>query len=77
VEICCGCKVWFFFGWLVFLRPPLGLMEWGFGRTLGRGGVCFVAIPHLFWEMGPGLDFGMMCGAERCLPRKLSQFCMT
>lgn len=26
---------------------PLGLSVWGFGRTLGRGGTCFVAIPDL------------------------------
>jgi hypothetical protein len=23
----------------------------GYGRTLGRGGVCLVAIPDLFWVM--------------------------
>jgi len=56
---------------------PLGLTEWGFGRTLGRGGVCFVAIPDLFWEIGPGSDFGMMSGVERCSSSKLSPFCMT
>jgi hypothetical protein len=27
----------------------LGLTEWGFERTLGKGGVCLVAIPDLFW----------------------------
>jgi hypothetical protein len=28
-----------------------------------RGGVCFIVIPVLFWEMGLGSDFGMMwCG---------------
>jgi len=27
--------------------------------------------------LGPGSDFGMMCGVVRCYLRKLSQFCMT
>jgi hypothetical protein len=27
LEISCGCEVWFFLGWLVFLGPHLGLME--------------------------------------------------
>jgi len=49
-------------GWLVFFRPPLGHTEWGFGRILGRGGVCFAAIPDLSWEMDLGSVFGMMCG---------------
>jgi len=30
------------------LYTPLGHMEWGFGRILGRDGVCFAAIPDLF-----------------------------
>jgi hypothetical protein len=62
-------------GWCS-LDPP-GLTEWGFGRTLGRGGACFVAIPDLSWEMGPGSVFGMMCGVGRRPSRKLFQFCMT
>jgi hypothetical protein len=56
---------------------PMGLTEWGYGRTLGRGGVCLVAIPDLFWVMDPGTDSGMMCGAEKYPSRKLSQVCMT
>jgi hypothetical protein len=55
---------------------PLGHTEWGFGRILGRGGVCFAAIPNLFWEMDLGFAFGTMCGVVRCPLRKLSQFCM-
>jgi hypothetical protein len=66
VKICCGCKVRFYLGWLVFFRPPLGLTEWGFGRILGSGEVCFVAIPDLFWEMDLGSVFGTMCGVMRC-----------
>jgi hypothetical protein len=62
-------------GWCS-LDPP-DLTEWGFGRTLGRGGVCFAAILDLIWAMNPGSDYGMMCGAERCPSRKLSHFCMT
>jgi hypothetical protein len=61
----------------VFLRPPLGLTEEGFERTLGRGGVYLVAIPNLFREMDPGSDSGMMCGAERYPLKKLSQVRMT
>jgi hypothetical protein len=59
------------------LYAPLGHMEWGFGRILGRDGVCFAAIPDLFWEMDLGFAFGTMCGVVRCPLRKLFQFCMT
>lgn len=55
----------------------MGLTEWGLGRTLVRVGVCLVAIPDLFWEMDPRSDSRMMCGAEKCPSRKLSQVCMT
>jgi len=36
------------------LYTSLGHTEWGFGRILGRDGVCFAAIPDLFWEMDLG-----------------------
>ena len=47
------------------LLISLGRMGWGFGRILGGGGGCFVAIPDLSWEMSPRSNFGMMCGADR------------
>jgi hypothetical protein len=47
------------------LLIPLGLMAWGYRRIYRGVGVCFVAIPHLSWEMGPRSDFGIMYGVER------------
>jgi hypothetical protein len=35
------------------LLIPLGLIEWGYGRIQGRGGVYFVVIPDLCLKMGP------------------------
>jgi hypothetical protein len=40
-------------------------MGWGYGRIYGGGGVRFVAILDLSWEMGSRSGFGMMCGVER------------
>jgi hypothetical protein len=63
VEICCECKVRFF-GWLVFLRPPLCLTEWDFGRTLGRGENLFCSHTRLILGNGSSIRFwaDVWCG---------------
>jgi hypothetical protein len=46
------------------LLLPLGRMGWGYGRTLGEGGVCSVAIPDLSWRDGSKIRFwdDVWCG---------------
>jgi hypothetical protein len=61
-------------GWCS-LNPP-GSHRVGLWKNIRNGGICYAAIPDLFWEMDLGFAFGTMCGVVRCPLRKLSQFCM-
>ena len=49
----------------------LGQHGVGLWKYITRGGSCFLATPNLIREMGSRLDFGMMCGVEVQLSRKL------
>ena len=51
----------------------LGSHEMGLWKYISWGWRLFLVIPYLIREMGPRLNFGMMCGVETQASRKLSQ----
>jgi len=58
-------------GVLLSLQEPLG---WGCRRTLEKAGSHSQAFLDLWWEMGLGLDFGMIYGMGILFSRMLFLF---
>jgi len=48
--------------WAGALSLYRGLMEFAFGKVLGRGGTLFSILLDLRWEMDPLLNFGIIHG---------------
>lgn len=48
--------------WAGALSLYRGLMEFAFGKVLGRGRTLFSILLDLRWEMDPLLNFGMIHG---------------